>query len=157
MGWVANATLRPLYPENETRYPLYRRLGGPQGRSGRMREISLLPGFDSRIVQPVASRYTDWAMPTHLMPQYRVFFSSFTDKRRPNAPPVALPALPRTPEVGEVQQWKTGDRQTIALVITFRNSSKHTLQRTVGAFRSNGKRNTLYLPVVWILFPVAGS
>jgi len=28
----------------ETWYPLYRRLGGPHGRSGRMRKISLLPG-----------------------------------------------------------------------------------------------------------------
>jgi hypothetical protein len=26
--WVVNTTLRPLYPQ-ETRYPLYRRLGGP--------------------------------------------------------------------------------------------------------------------------------
>ena len=40
---------------------LYRRLGGPQGRSGRVRKISLPPGFDPRAVQPVASRYIDWA------------------------------------------------------------------------------------------------
>ena len=46
-----------------TRYPLHRRLGGPQGRSGRVRKISPAPGFDSRTVQPVASRYTDWAVP----------------------------------------------------------------------------------------------
>ena len=48
-----------LPPGKETRYPLYRRLGGPQGRSGRVRKISPLPGFDPRTVQPVASRYTD--------------------------------------------------------------------------------------------------
>jgi hypothetical protein len=30
-----------------TRYPLYRRLGGPQGRSGRVRKIAPLPGFGS--------------------------------------------------------------------------------------------------------------
>jgi hypothetical protein len=42
-----------------TRYPLYRRLGGPQSRSGRVRKISPPPGFDPRIVQLVASRYTD--------------------------------------------------------------------------------------------------
>jgi hypothetical protein len=46
-------------PPGKTRYPLYRRLGGPQGRSGRVRKISRLPGFDPRTVQPVASRYTD--------------------------------------------------------------------------------------------------
>jgi len=38
-GWVVNATSRPLYPPGKTRYPLYRRLGGPQGRSGPVRKI----------------------------------------------------------------------------------------------------------------------
>jgi hypothetical protein len=53
-------------PPGKTRDPLYRRLGGPQGRSGRMRKISPPPGFDPRTVQPVASRYTDWAIPAHI-------------------------------------------------------------------------------------------
>ena len=35
---------------------------GPQGRSGQVRKISPSPGFDSRTVQPVASRYTDYAI-----------------------------------------------------------------------------------------------
>ena len=48
-------------PPGKTRYPLYRRLGGPQGRSGQVRKISLPPGFDTRTVQRVASRYTDYA------------------------------------------------------------------------------------------------
>jgi hypothetical protein len=50
-------------PPGKTRYPLYRRLGGSQGRSGRVRKISPPPGFDLRTVQPVASRYTNWAIP----------------------------------------------------------------------------------------------
>ena len=55
---------RSLPPE-KTRYPLYGRLGGPQDRSGEVRKISPPPGFDPRIVQPVASHYTDWAtLPT---------------------------------------------------------------------------------------------
>ena len=49
---------RPLTPGN-TRYALYRRLGGPQGRSGQVRKMSLPSGFDPRTVQPVARRYTD--------------------------------------------------------------------------------------------------
>jgi hypothetical protein len=53
-------------PPGKTRYPLYRRLGGPQGRSGQVRKISPPTGFDPRTVQPVASRYTDWAIPAHL-------------------------------------------------------------------------------------------
>ena len=47
----------------KTRYSLYRRLGGHQGRSGRVWENSPQPGFDPRTVKPVASRYTDWAIP----------------------------------------------------------------------------------------------
>ena len=49
-------------PPGKTRYPLYRRLGGPQGRSELVRKISRPPGFAPRTVQPVASRYTDWAI-----------------------------------------------------------------------------------------------
>jgi hypothetical protein len=48
-----------VVPVGKTRYPLYRRLGGLQGRSGQVRKISHPPGFDPRTVQPVASRYTD--------------------------------------------------------------------------------------------------
>jgi len=48
-------------PPGKTRYPLYRRLGGPQGRSRQVPKISPPPRFDLRTVQPVASRYTDYA------------------------------------------------------------------------------------------------
>ena len=48
-------------PPGKTRYPLYRRLRGPQDRSGEVRKISPLTGFDPRNVQPLASRYTDYA------------------------------------------------------------------------------------------------
>jgi hypothetical protein len=63
-GW---STPRPgrFSPGKNTRYPLYRRLGGPQGRSGRVRKISPPPVLDPRTVQPVASRYTDYAIPAH--------------------------------------------------------------------------------------------
>jgi hypothetical protein len=51
----------------KTQYSFYMRLGGPQGRSGQVRITSPPPGFDPRTVQPVASRYTDYATrPPHL-------------------------------------------------------------------------------------------
>jgi hypothetical protein len=53
-----------LHP-GTTRCSLYRRLGGPQDRSGRVRKISPTPGFDPQTVQHVASRYADWAIPAH--------------------------------------------------------------------------------------------
>ena len=46
----APAALPPI----KTRYPLYRRLGGPQGWSGRVRKISPPPGLDTLTVQLVA-------------------------------------------------------------------------------------------------------
>jgi hypothetical protein len=49
-------------PPRKTRYPLYRRLGGPQGSSERVRKISPPPGFDPRTVQPVISRYVATAV-----------------------------------------------------------------------------------------------
>ena len=57
------STSRPggLLPPGKTRYPLYRRLGGPQSRSGQVRKISPPPGFYPRTVHPVASRYADYA------------------------------------------------------------------------------------------------
>ena len=53
-------------PRGKTRYPLYRRLGAPQGQSGRVREISPPPGFNPRTVQPVASHYTNRAILAHM-------------------------------------------------------------------------------------------
>ena len=72
-------------PPGKTRYLLYRRLGRPQGRSGRVRKISPPPGFDPRTVQPVTTRYTDWAFPAHLI--QRAFLNennkveNFTERR----------------------------------------------------------------------------
>jgi len=42
-------------PPGMTRYPLYMRIGGPQVRSGWLRKISPLPGFDPCTVQPLES------------------------------------------------------------------------------------------------------
>jgi len=58
--WVVSITPRPLFTLGKTRYPLYRRLGGPQGGSGQVQKISPPLGFDPRTIQPVVSRYTDW-------------------------------------------------------------------------------------------------
>jgi len=52
-----------VIPLGKTWCPLYRRLGGPQCRSGRVRKISSPPGFDPRTVQPVACRYSDLVIP----------------------------------------------------------------------------------------------
>jgi hypothetical protein len=62
-------TSRPLYPQRKNlQYPLDRRLGGPQSRSGRRGEEKIhdptgirTPTYPSSNV--VASRYTDYTIP----------------------------------------------------------------------------------------------
>ena len=52
-GLGVSPTPRPPLPAGKTQYPLYRMLGGSQGRSGRV--VNLVPtGIRSRIIQPVA-------------------------------------------------------------------------------------------------------
>jgi hypothetical protein len=59
--WVVSFTPWPLYSRGKSpRYPLDRRLGGPQSRSERHREVKILAP-DPSVVQPVASHYTDLA------------------------------------------------------------------------------------------------
>ena len=48
-------------------------VGGLQGRSGRVRKISPPPVFEPRTVQPVASLYTDWAIPARQILFYLIF------------------------------------------------------------------------------------
>jgi hypothetical protein len=47
-------------PGKETRCLLFKRLGGPEGRSGRVRKLTPSPGFDPRTDQPVWSRCTEY-------------------------------------------------------------------------------------------------
>jgi len=54
-------------PLRLTQYPLYRRLGGPQGWSGQVQKILLLLRFDCLTIQPVASCNTDYAIPAHIL------------------------------------------------------------------------------------------
>jgi hypothetical protein len=68
MGVGSQRHAPAVLPPGKTQYPLYRRLGGPQGRSERVRKISPPAEFDPPTVQPVASRYTDWAIPAPWSP-----------------------------------------------------------------------------------------
>jgi len=73
--WSAAHPGRNLPPE-KTRYPFYRRLGGPQGRSGRVK--NLIPtGIRSRTVQPVAQSLYRLSYPVHLSPYKQQQFITF--------------------------------------------------------------------------------
>jgi hypothetical protein len=58
-GWLTSRPDR-FTPLKQTRYRLYRRLGGPQGRSRHVWKISPAQGIDPRTAYPVASRHTDY-------------------------------------------------------------------------------------------------
>jgi len=61
--WSAARPGRTL-PPGKPRYPLYRRLGGPQGRSGRAENL-VATGIRSRTVQPVAQSVYRQSYPAH--------------------------------------------------------------------------------------------
>jgi len=64
MGWGASPTPRPPLLPRKNRYLFYRRLDGPQCRSGRAENL-VHTGIRSRTVQAVGSRYTVWATWPH--------------------------------------------------------------------------------------------
>ena len=61
--WGGFSTPHPgcFTTEKETRFPLYRGLGGPQGESGRVRKISPPPELDGRTLQSLP---TELSRPT---------------------------------------------------------------------------------------------
>jgi hypothetical protein len=74
MGVDGQRHVPAALPPGKTRYPFSRRLGRPQDRSGQVRKISPSPGFDPRTVQPVASRYTDYAIQVHYYYYYYYYY-----------------------------------------------------------------------------------
>jgi len=56
---------------------------GHQGRSGRVRRMSPPPGFDTRTVQPVASRYIDYGMPAFF--KHSMFTNNKLSRKTRNA------------------------------------------------------------------------
>jgi hypothetical protein len=79
-----NATPGPLYSRERPGIPSCRKLGGTQARSGPIRKILTPPGFDSRTVQPVASRYTAYVIPA---PKFTFLYPEKCDIRQPVSPP----------------------------------------------------------------------
>jgi len=66
--WSAARPGRTL-PPGKPQYPFYMRLGGPQGRSGQAEKL-VPTRIGSRTVQPVVSRYTDWATQLTMQIEY---------------------------------------------------------------------------------------
>jgi hypothetical protein len=95
-------------PPGKPRHPLYRRLGGPQGRSGQVRKISPPPGFDPRTIQPVTSRYTDYATRPVILEYYRANVGAVVS--------AAVHSTPVNPFVSNVPEFST-DIANLQLIV----------------------------------------
>jgi len=74
----------------KTRCPFYRRLGGPQGRSGRA-ENFVSTGIRSRTAHLVVRRYIDWATrPTKVNTTKDIFLCKFCRHMLGARPPASL-------------------------------------------------------------------
>jgi hypothetical protein len=80
MGWVVNAKPRPLYPRE---IPGTHCIGGWVGPMAGLYECGKSrppPGFDPQSVLPIASRYTDLAIPAHTRELVRVISNFFVNR-----------------------------------------------------------------------------
>ena len=76
--WSAVRPGRTLHP-GKTRYPLYRRLVGLQGRSGRAENL-VLTGIRSRTVQPVAQSLYRLSYQAHICICTHIYVCIYTHK-----------------------------------------------------------------------------
>ena len=65
MGWVVNATPPPLHPRGRDMIPIVQEAGWAPGQVWMSAEILSPLEFNPRIIQIVASRYNDYAIPAH--------------------------------------------------------------------------------------------
>ena len=67
MGWVVNASPRPLHPKERGPVSIIHEAGWVPGPVWTGAEkLAPPPGFDSRTIQPVVSRYTDYTKVLHV-------------------------------------------------------------------------------------------
>jgi hypothetical protein len=59
-GWVVNSTPQPHFAAGKDPVPIVQEAGWDPGQVWTVENLAP-PGFDSRTVQPVVSRYSDWA------------------------------------------------------------------------------------------------
>jgi hypothetical protein len=104
--WSASHPGRALPPGKEPRYPLYRRLGGPQSRSGcRGLEEKFCASVMDRTpaVQSVVRYCTDWATPAPSNGKCTLKIKSLVD----GTLPFLMPGFSNKPPVKSFYYWPT--------------------------------------------------
>jgi len=125
--WSAARPGRTL-PPGKTRYPSYRRDGGPQGRSGRAE--NLIPtGIRSRTVQSVVSHYTDWATGPTKYPLFCNILLKLKYSRQ-----IIKFHLKNTVQCEfSCSMWKDGRTDMTKVIVAFRNFSNAPKNQSVHA------------------------
>ena len=140
MGGGISSTPPPHLPPGKTRYPFYKRLRGPQGRFGRAE--NLVPtGIWSRTVQPLVSRYTDWAtgpITSGCRAQIRIWIPSLL-----HTYPSHLTLFHLIPITISVEQYKLCPPVTYQLSCTAQCFFTYTISSWFYAFRC------LFTPSSW--------
>jgi hypothetical protein len=114
-------------PPGKTQHPLYRRLGGPHGRSGRCGKSSPPPAFDPRTVQPVAIRCTHWATPA---PALSRVLLKIGNERRLNAAQLSLDGAGLVIYSGCTVGWPSGYPTLKEEAVVFAETLLHIFQQT---------------------------
>ena len=96
-GWVVSTTPRPHLPPGKTRYPFYRRLGGPQGRSGWVENL-ISTRIRSRTIQPVAQLLYQLSYPAPATKVFCLYFIARTGYKWGGSvsAPVSCPGRPES-------------------------------------------------------------
>ena len=108
MGWVVKATPLPLYAPGKTRYPMYRRLGGPESWSGRFGEEKNVCLYQESNPGPsswLSSRYTHHAT---LAPKWNIKrkVNSIFHLRTGHKTPALAASLPgKKPNTHCIEGW----------------------------------------------------
>ena len=78
--WGVSVTPWPLFTPGKDPVPIVQEAGWTPGPvwTGAENLAPPPPGFDPRTVQPVVSRYTDWAIAALFAPPWQGFYCSFT-------------------------------------------------------------------------------
>jgi hypothetical protein len=119
----------------KTQYPLYRRLGGPQGRSGQFWKILLPPGFDLCTIQPAVSHFTDYAV---LAPTLFSNISEFwgPEEQKPHS------GCSSTEEISRKIVWPSLIKQSGLLWLHWEKGALlHHFETAFGYFRGKKKKS----------------
>jgi len=133
------STARPgrTLPPGKTRYPLYRRLGGPQGRSGRAE--NLVPtDIRSRTVQPVAQSLYRLSYPAQVIGSAPINICNILYMKQASAQPS---------QQREIHCVATGSIRDLCSMEQETNSQRNRLVVYV---------NSLIRPDWWAKFNVSG-